>query len=100
MLNTEILTHTDGETTQDQRNCPGWSGKNRTIFFDNNCMVMIINFKNFIIAMVIKIIQRLINPHVCKMSLSKFQASDGPDVADSPAIVFSLKCHHNRSQNT
>ena len=63
-------------------------------------MVMIINFLNFIIAMVIKIYQRLINPRVCKMSLSKFQASDGPDVADSPAIAFSLKCHHNRSQST
>ena len=54
-------------------------------------MVMIINFLNFIIAMVIKIYQRLINPRVCKMSLSKFQASDGLNVADSPAIVFSLK---------
>ena len=63
-------------------------------------MVMIIILKNFIIAMVIKIYQRLINPRVCKMSLSKFQASDGPDVADSPAIAFSLKCHHNRSQST
>ena len=60
-------------------------------------MIMIIHFLNFIIA---KIYQRLINPRVCKMSLSKFQASDGPDVADSPAIVFSLKCHHNRSQST
>ena len=63
-------------------------------------MVMIINLKNFIIAIVIKIFQRLINPRECKMSLSKFQASDGPDVSHSPAIVFSLKCHHNRSQST
>ena len=34
--------------------------------------------------MVIKIYQWLINPRVCKMSLLKFQASDCPDVADSP----------------
>ena len=50
--------------------------------------------------MVVKFYPRLINPRVCKMSLSKFQASDGPDVADSPAIAFSHKFHHNRSQST
>ena len=53
-------------------------------------MVMIINLKNFIIAKVIRIYQQLINPRVCKMSLSKFQASDGPDVADRLQPLFSV----------